>query len=464
MNDNDGRPWPAVFADGTHMLTNETIAAIATAPGRGGVGIVRVSGPAVQAMAQSLLGCVPPVRLATFGRFRNAIGEILDEGIALYFAGPHSFTGEDVLELQGHGGPMVLRRVLQRCIELGARMAEPGEFTKRAFLNDKLDLAQAEAVADLIDASSEEAAKSALRSLRGEFSSQVRQLVDQVIHLRMLVEASLDFPEEDIDFLEAADAKGQLKTIQGQLAAVSKAAKQGSILREGVHVVLVGQPNVGKSSLMNALAGDDVAIVTDIAGTTRDAIREQIHIEGVPLHIIDTAGLRETIDQVEQIGINRTWQAIEKADIALLLVDARHGLTEAEQAILDRFPDKLRRLKVFNKIDLSGEQAGLGESNGIPVIYLSAKQGLGIDLLRAQLLAAVGFESDGQGVFMARARHLDAIRRAAGHLGEADMQYMQIELFAEELRLAQNALNEITGEFSADDLLGEIFSRFCIGK
>ncbi|MBB5020241.1 tRNA modification GTPase [Chitinivorax tropicus] len=446
------------------MLTNETIAAIATAPGRGGVGIVRVSGPAVQAMAQSLLGCVPPVRLATFGRFRNAIGEILDEGIALYFAGPHSFTGEDVLELQGHGGPMVLRRVLQRCIELGARMAEPGEFTKRAFLNDKLDLAQAEAVADLIDASSEEAAKSALRSLRGEFSSQVRQLVDQVIHLRMLVEASLDFPEEDIDFLEAADAKGQLKTIQGQLAAVSKAAKQGSILREGVHVVLVGQPNVGKSSLMNALAGDDVAIVTDIAGTTRDAIREQIHIEGVPLHIIDTAGLRETIDQVEQIGINRTWQAIEKADIALLLVDARHGLTEAEQAILDRFPDKLRRLKVFNKIDLSGEQAGLGESNGIPVIYLSAKQGLGIDLLRAQLLAAVGFESDGQGVFMARARHLDAIRRAAGHLGEADMQYMQIELFAEELRLAQNALNEITGEFSADDLLGEIFSRFCIGK
>ncbi|WP_137936492.1 tRNA uridine-5-carboxymethylaminomethyl(34) synthesis GTPase MnmE [Chitinivorax sp. B] len=446
------------------MLTNDTIAAIATAPGRGGVGVIRISGPATRVIAEQMLGKLPTVRMATFARFRDAAGDVLDEGIALFFAGPNSFTGEDILELQGHGGPIVLRRVLAQCVGLGARIAEPGEFTKRAFLNDKLDLAQAEAVADLIDASSEEAARSAMRSLRGEFSGQVRHLVDQVIHLRMLVEATLDFPEEDVDFLQTADALGKLKNIQSQLAKVRRSAKQGSILREGLHVVLVGQPNVGKSSLMNALAGEDVAIVTDIAGTTRDAIREQIHIDGVPLHIIDTAGLRETTDQVELIGIDRTWQAIEKADIALLLVDARHGLTEAEQTIMQRFPDQLRRLKVFNKIDLSGEAPCLGESNGIPVVYLSAKRGHGIDLLRAQLLAAVGFESDGQGVFMARERHLDAIRRAAEHLGEAEMQYQQIELFAEELRLTQNALNEITGEFTADDLLGEIFSRFCIGK
>ncbi len=446
------------------MMTSDTIAAIATAPGRGGVGVIRVSGPGVAALAQGVLGRLPAPRHASFARFRAEDGDVLDEGIALYFPGPNSFTGEDVLELQGHGGPVVLKRLLRRCVELGARLAEPGEFSKRAFLNDKLDLAQAEAVADLIDASSEEAARSAMRSLRGAFSGEIRTLVDQVINLRMLVEATLDFPEEDIDFLEAADAHGKLKGIQAQLAAVLRTARQGSILREGVHVVLVGQPNVGKSSLMNALAGDEVAIVTDIAGTTRDTLREQIHIDGVPLHIIDTAGLRETTDTVERIGIERTWQAIDKADIALMLLDARHGLTEGEQAILARFPDKLRRLKVFNKIDLSGEAAGLSELGGVPVVYLSAKRGEGVDLLRSQLLAAVGYESDGQGVFMARERHLDAIRRAAAHLELAELQYRQIELFAEELRLAQNALNEITGEFTADDLLGEIFSRFCIGK
>ncbi|MEW9899910.1 tRNA uridine-5-carboxymethylaminomethyl(34) synthesis GTPase MnmE [Chitinivorax sp. PXF-14] len=446
------------------MMTSDTIAAIATAPGRGGVGVIRISGPGVAALAQGVLGRLPAPRHASFARFRAEDGDVLDEGIALYFPGPNSFTGEDVLELQGHGGPVVLKRLLRRCVELGARLAEPGEFSKRAFLNDKFDLAQAEAVADLIDASSEEAARSAIRSLRGAFSGEIRTLVDQVINLRMLVEATLDFPEEDIDFLEAADAHGKLKGIQAQLAAVLRTARQGSILREGVHVVLVGQPNVGKSSLMNALAGDEVAIVTDIAGTTRDTLREQIHIDGVPLHIIDTAGLRETTDTVERIGIERTWAAIDKADIALMLLDARHGLTEGEQAILARFPDKLRRLKVFNKIDLSGEAAGLSELGGVPVVYLSAKRGEGVDLLRSQLLAAVGYESDGQGVFMARERHLDAIRRAAAHLELAELQYRQIELFAEELRLAQNALNEITGEFTADDLLGEIFSRFCIGK
>jgi tRNA modification GTPase len=349
-------------------------------------------------------------------------------------------------------------------VELGARLAEPGEFTKRAFLNDKLDLAQAEAVADLIDASSEQAARSAVRSLQGAFSTEVTALVEQLINLRMLVEATLDFPEEDIDFLEAANAVGKLQDIMQQLTRVLQTARQGAILREGIHVALIGQPNVGKSSLMNSLAGDEVAIVTDIAGTTRDTIRELIHIDGVPMHIIDTAGLRETSDQVEQIGIERTWKAIDKADIALLLLDSRHGLTEAEQTILTRLPSSLKLLKVFNKIDLSGEQPGLGELDGIPVVYLSAKQHIGIDLLRQQLLQAVGYRSEGEGVFMARERHLNAIHRARKSLETAHQNWQQIELFAEELRLAQHALSEITGEFSADDLLGEIFSRFCIGK
>ena len=446
------------------LFTKDTIAAIATAPGRGGVGVIRISGADLKPLAQAIVGKLPLPRYATYANFKAADGAVLDQGLALYFPGPGSFTGEDVLELQGHGGPVIMRLLLQRCVELGARLAEPGEFTKRAFLNDKLDLAQAEAVADLIDASSEQAARSAVRSLQGAFSTEVTALVEQLINLRMLVEATLDFPEEDIDFLEAANAVGKLQGIMQQLARVLQTARQGAILREGIHVALIGQPNVGKSSLMNALAGDEVAIVTDIAGTTRDTIRELIHIDGVPMHIIDTAGLRETSDQVEQIGIERTWKAIDKADIALLLLDSRHGLTEAEQAILQRLPAGLKLLKVFNKIDLSGEQPGLGELDGIPVIYLSAKQQIGVDLLRQQLLQAVGYRSEGEGVFMARERHLNAIHRARQNLETAHQNWQQIELFAEELRLAQHALAEITGEFSADDLLGEIFSRFCIGK
>ncbi|MBM3116434.1 tRNA uridine-5-carboxymethylaminomethyl(34) synthesis GTPase MnmE [Jeongeupia naejangsanensis] len=441
------------------MTTSELIAAVATAPGRGGVGVIRLSGPGLAALTQALIGRELTPRHAHFARFKAADGAVIDEGIALWFPGPNSFTGEDVLELQGHGGPVVLAMLLKRCIELGARHAEAGEFSKRAFLNGKLDLAQAEAVADLIDAQSEAAARSALKSLDGAFSREVHQLVDQLITLRMLVEATLDFPEEDIDFLEAADARGKLAGIAAQLHAVLATATQGRLLREGAHIVLIGQPNVGKSSLMNALAGEDVAIVTDIAGTTRDTVRELIQLDGVPVHIIDTAGLRETDDVVEKIGIERTWAAIEKADLALLLLDSREGVTAHDQAILERLPATLPVLRVFNKIDLTGEAGG--EAGDLRV---SAKAGLGLAALRQALLARVGWQGESDAVFIARERHLDAIRRAQGHLDSAEAAYLQIELFAEELRLAQNALSEITGAFTSDDLLGVIFSRFCIGK
>ncbi|GHD64489.1 tRNA uridine-5-carboxymethylaminomethyl(34) synthesis GTPase MnmE [Jeongeupia chitinilytica] len=441
------------------MTTSELIAAVATAPGRGGVGVIRLSGPKLPALTQALIGRTLTPRHAHFARFRAADGTVLDEGIALWFPGPNSFTGEDVLELQGHGSPVVLAMLLKRCIELGARHAEAGEFSKRAFLNGKLDLAQAEAVADLIDAQSEAAARSALKSLDGAFSREVHQLVDQLITLRMLVEATLDFPEEDIDFLEAADARGKLAGIAAQLQAVLATATQGRLLREGAHIVLIGQPNVGKSSLMNALAGEDVAIVTDIAGTTRDTVRELIQLDGVPVHVIDTAGLRETDDVVEKIGIERTWAAIERADLALLLLDSREGVTAHDRAILDRLPATLPVLRVFNKIDLTGEAGG--EAGDLRV---SAKAGLGLAALRQALLARVGWQGESDAVFIARERHLDAIRRAQGHLDSAGAAYLQIELFAEELRLAQNALSEITGAFTSDDLLGVIFSRFCIGK
>ncbi|MBE9607748.1 tRNA uridine-5-carboxymethylaminomethyl(34) synthesis GTPase MnmE [Chitinilyticum piscinae] len=439
----------------------DTIAAIATAPGRGGVGVIRISGKALGEFTERLLGRSLTPRYAHFTRWRDERGQVLDEGLSLSFPGPNSFTGEDVLELQGHGGPVVLNMLLRRCIELGARHAEPGEFTKRAFLNGKLDLAQAEAVADLIDAQSEAAAKSALRSLDGAFSSEVNALVDQLINLRMLVEATLDFPEEDIDFLEAANARGKLGGIREQLLKVLATATQGRLLREGAHVVLIGQPNVGKSSLMNALAGEDVAIVTDIAGTTRDTVRELLSINGVPLHVIDTAGLRETDDLVERIGIERTWAAVGKADLALLLLDSREGITSHDQAILERLPVGLPVLRVFNKIDLTGEQAGTVAEDEV---HVSAKQGIGLDALKNKLLELAGWQGMDDNIWIARERHLDAIRRAQEHLDLADAAYQQIELLAEELRLAQNALNEITGAFSADDLLGVIFSRFCIGK
>ncbi|KZE27746.1 tRNA uridine(34) 5-carboxymethylaminomethyl synthesis GTPase MnmE [Crenobacter luteus] len=442
-----------------------TIAAVATAPGRGGVGVIRVSGRALLPFAQAISGGkTPKPRYATYTDFHDAAGEPIDNGLMLYFPGPHSFTGEDVLELQGHGGPVVMQMLLARCVELGARLAEPGEFTKRAFLNDKLDLAQAESVADLIDASSATAARSALKSLKGAFSHDIHQLVDHLITLRMLTEATLDFPEEDVDFLEAADARGQLHRIRAELDAVLGHARQGAILREGMHVVLVGEPNVGKSSLMNALAGDEIAIVTDIAGTTRDTVREEILIDGVPVHVIDTAGLRETEDVVEKIGIERTWAAVGKADLALVLVDSRSGVTASVEALLERLPPALPRVTVYNKVDLSGEAAGQIEEENGPAVRLSARTMAGVPELRALLLKAIGWHGAEEGLYLARERHLDALRRARAHLDAAEAAYQQIELMAEELRMAQSALSEITGEFTPDDLLGVIFSRFCIGK
>ena len=439
----------------------DTIAAIATAPGRGGIGIVRLSGLNLIAYAQALLGMVPRARYAHFAAFLDDQNNKLDEGVVLFFPAPHSFTGEDVLELQGHGGPIVLKLVLQRCLQLGARLANPGEFTQRAFLNDKLDLAQAESVADLIDASSDEAARSALRSLTGEFSRQIKTLTANLIDLRMLVEATLDFPEEELVFLQAAKAFERLSAIQQQLQCLAQTAKQGSLLRDGISVVLIGQPNVGKSSLLNQLAGQDRAIVTAIAGTTRDAVRETIQIEGVPIHVIDTAGLRETSDEVEQIGIARTWQAISEADVALLLVDVQHGVTPAEQTIIARLHPELPLFTVHNKIDLCGVIADQRDDE----LYISAKTGAGMANLRQRLLAAAGWQTECSSVFMARERHLISLRQAASHLDVASrLPVDALEFLAEELRLAQTALNAITGEFSADDLLGEIFSRFCIGK
>ncbi|MEO6147675.1 MAG: tRNA uridine-5-carboxymethylaminomethyl(34) synthesis GTPase MnmE [Sulfuriferula sp.] len=441
-------------------LDSDTIAAIATAPGRGGIGVVRISGNRLALLAQALLGQVPPPRIARLCNFCAGQGEVLDQGIALYFPAPHSFTGEDVLELQGHGGPAVLQLILSRCFELGARPAQPGEFTRRAFLNDKIDLAQAESVADLIDAASAEAARCALRSLTGAFSRRIHELVEALINLRMLVEATLDFPEEEVDFLEAADASGKLVKIQSALEKTRQEARQGSLLREGIRVVLIGQPNVGKSSLLNQLAGQDVAIVTAVAGTTRDTVRETIQIQGIPLHIIDTAGLRETEDEVERIGIARAWEAIRQASVALLLVDAQHGITAAEEIIIAALPEALPRLTIHNKIDLH-QEAPRKQGNDL---YLSARTGEGVDTLRTALLNIAGWQPEGEGLFMARDRHLVALTQAAQHIEQARLAGDKLEFLSEELRLAQSALSAITGEFSADDLLGEIFSRFCIGK
>ena len=445
----------------------DTIAAIATAPGRGGVGVIRISGSNLLPFAFALTGKTPKPRHATLADFRAADGAAVDSGILLFFPGPHSFTGEDVLELQGHGGPVVMQMLLARCLDLGARLAEPGEFSRRAFLKGKLDLAQAEAVADLIDAATASAARSAVRSLQGEFSQAIHALTDELINLRMLVEATLDFPDEDIDFLKAADAFGRLERLQLKLAEIFDRAGQGKLLQAGLHVVLAGQPNVGKSSLLNRLAGDDLAIVTPVAGTTRDALRSTIQIEGIPLHIIDTAGLRETEDEVEKIGIERSWREIERADVVLLLVDARSGVGEADREILARLPARLQRVTVYNKIDLSGAVAERhDEADGV-AISLSAKANQGIELLRSELLRIAGWHP-AEDVFIARERHLRALAAAQEHIAAADRvvrsERPALELFAEELRLAQRALGEITGEFSADDLLGVIFSRFCIGK
>jgi tRNA modification GTPase len=445
----------------------DTIAAIATAPGRGGVGVIRISGSNLLPFALALSGKTPAPRQATVAKFRAADGTAIDSGLLLHFPAPRSYTGEDVLELQGHGGVVVMQMLLARCLDLGARLAEPGEFSRRAFLNGKLDLAQAEAVADLIDAATASAARSAVRSLQGEFSQAIHALTEELINLRMLVEATLDFPEEDIDFLKAADAFGRLERLQLRLAEIFDRAGQGKLLQAGLHVVLAGQPNVGKSSLLNRLAGDDLAIVTAVPGTTRDALRSTIQIEGIPLHIIDTAGLRDTDDEVEKIGIERSWREIERADVVLLLVDARSGVGESDREILARLPERLQRVTVFNKIDLSGAEAERhDEADGV-AISLSVKANRGIELLRAELLRIAGWHP-AEDVFIARERHLRALAAAQEHIAAASAvvrsKLPALELFAEELRLAQQSLGEITGEFSADDLLGVIFSRFCIGK
>jgi tRNA modification GTPase len=396
--------------------------------------------------------------------FRAVDGTPIDQGILLYFPTPHSFTGEDVLELQGHGGPVVMRELLGRCRELGARLAEPGEFTRRAFLNDKLDLAQAEAVADLIEASTAQAARSALRSLSGEFSRQVHGLVDELIELRMLVEATLDFPDEEIDPVHDTDMLPRLERLRTGLGVLRGRARQGSLLRSGLTVVLAGLPNVGKSSLLNRLAGEERAIVTEIAGTTRDALKETIQVEGIPLHIIDTAGLRETEDEVERLGIERSWREIAKADVVLQIVDARAGITPADQAVAARLSEGIERVVVENKCDLAQQSAGRFETKGQVHLRISAKTGAGMELLHDELLRVAGWQGHGEDVILARERHLAALAEAAERLELAAGNVERLELAAEELRLAQEALAAITGEFSADDLLGVIFSRFCIGK
>jgi tRNA modification GTPase len=455
--------------------TADTIAAVATPAGRGGIGVIRVAGPSVPAVIDGVIGRALAPRHATVTVFRSEAGEPLDTGLALYFPAPHSYTGDAMLELHGHGGPAVLRVLLARCLSLGARLAEPGEFTRRAFLNGKLDLAQAESVADLIDAATATAARAAARSLTGEFSREVRVLTDALIELRMFTEATLDFPEEDIDFLRAAGAQGKLAAIRGQLAQLTARARQGALLRDGLTVVLVGAPNVGKSSLLNRLAGGEVAIVTPIPGTTRDTVERAIEVRGIPLTVIDTAGLRPTDDPIETLGIERTWAALRQADLALVIVDARSATPTdpADEPILAALPAALPRIIVHNKIDLAGvAPAVLAHGDAVAAerrhVFLSAKTGAGIDLLQHEILAQAGAHEDMEGTFLARERHLVALSEAEGRLAAASRHLVAspppLELFAEELRSAQGALGAITGEFTADDLLGVIFSRFCIGK
>ncbi|WP_374666546.1 tRNA uridine-5-carboxymethylaminomethyl(34) synthesis GTPase MnmE [Ramlibacter sp.] len=463
----------------------QPIAAIATAPGRGAVGIVRVSAASVQPIIEAVCGRALKPREATYLPFLDAAGQPIDQGLAIHFPAPHSYTGEDVLELQAHGGPVVLQLLLARCLAagsgIGLRVAEPGEFTRRAFLNGKLDLAQAEAVADLIDASTEAAARSAARSLAGAFSREVEALREALVHLRMLVEATLDFPEEEIDFLRKADAEGQLARLQQKVAEVLDRARQGALLREGLHVVIAGQPNAGKSSLLNALAGAELAIVTPIPGTTRDVVRQQIQIEGVPLHVVDTAGLRDSADAVERIGIERAWGEIGRADAVLFLHDLTRATDADSQAADAAIAQGLRAtmaeavpvIDVWNKLDLAAPADAIAtpstaDREAAAPIHLSARTGEGLDALRARLLALAGWHAPPEGLFIARERHLQALRRVDAHLMEAAAhlagEAQALDLLAEELRLAQNALNEITGAFGADDLLGVIFSRFCIGK
>jgi tRNA modification GTPase len=444
----------------------DTIVAVASAAGRGAVGVVRVSGPLVPQIAAGILGVLPAPRRARFSKFLDARGRSLDEGLALYFPSPASYTGEHVLELQGHGGTLVVDMLLKRLLELGCRMARPGEFSERAYLNGKIDIAQAEAIADLIDAGTTAAARAAVRSMQGEFSARVAELKDGITALRTYVEAAIDFPDEEVDFLSGDALRGRLAAVFGAFESITAAAQQGALLREGLQVVIAGKPNAGKSSLLNKLAQDEVAIVTDVPGTTRDVLRRQVHLDGLPVNLIDTAGLRRAVDVVEAEGVRRAHSEIAKADRVLYVLDAAGPPDAAE---LEQLPPEVPVTLIFNKIDLSGTSPRLeaGDAAGPPRVYLSALNGAGLDLLRAHLKQSAGYQDSESGAFSARRRHLDALRRARGHVQDAAeilSSTRAFELFAEDLRLAQQALGEITGEFTSEDLLGEIFSSFCIGK
>jgi len=456
-------PWQRKKEMLTLKPDNDTIAAIATASGIASIGVIRISGSQAKQIAQAILGQTISPRVAYYLPFLDSDQTVIDRGIAIFFAGPHSYTGEDVLELQAHGGSIVLQLLLQACLKQGARQAEPGEFTKRAFLNGKMDLAQAEAVVDILNASTVQAAKSAMRSLSGEFSKLIHILLNELTELRVYVEACIDFPEEDIDFISAGRIQERIHIIQTELAKIFKQSQQGVLLKDGLVVVLIGQPNVGKSSLINQLSGDEVAIVTPVAGTTRDTISTDIQIQGVPFTLVDTAGLRETNDEIEKIGIAKTWKTIERANIALFLVDANHDIGEKEKSILDRLPQEVKKIWVHNKIDLTEHLAEI-QYQSDPHVYISAKHGEGVDLLKKVLLESVGMQDLGENAFTARTRHLKTISLVADYLNLSLANLAQAELLAENLRLAQQELSSITGEFTADDLLGEIFGSFCIGK
>ncbi len=444
--------------------SSDTIAAIATAAGRGGIGVIRLSGALSEHIATKLCDHLPAPRLAQFTYFRDHQGKHIDQGLILYFPAPNSFTGESVIEIHGHGGRVVLDQILARVIELGARLAQPGEFTQRAFLNDKIDLTQAEAIADLIDASSQKAVRAAVRSLEGEFSNKIKQLLQQLIELRMYVESAIDFPEEEIDFLSEGNVAEKTQALSNQVEDLIASATQGKLLREGINVVIAGKPNAGKSSLLNALTGNQIAIVTDIPGTTRDVLRETVSIDGLPVNIIDTAGLRISDDPVEQEGVRRAQLQIENADCVLNIIDVTQQQSVESELVKQK---STRIINVYNKIDISGQQAIVEQDNSQTSIYLSAKTGAGVDLLQNELKQIVGYDSNTEGIFIARRRHLDALAKTQANINNGLNILTQTgagELLADDLLQAQKNLNEITGEFTSDDLLGQIFSNFCIGK